>query len=617
MTPASLHVKKPGMALNLLQMLEGRKSFGSRHLFEKASVSINADEHIGVIGPNGAGKSTFFRILTGQDELDEGQLIRSKDLSLGYLSQHDHWQAGETGNQFLERTSRVPLWELKSRGRELQVREETLEKSISSLSGGYRMRIKLLSLLGQSPNLMLLDEPTNYLDLETTLLLERFLQSFDGAFLLISHDREFLRRTTDHTLEIEAGEFTKYSGHIDDYFEQKQLLAEQLAARAASLEEKRRSVMDFVNRFGAKATKAKQAQSRLRQLSKMEVIEIKPVQASAVIRIPTPESTGETTLLVEKLELGYGTGPSILKDVNLRIQREDHIGIVGFNGAGKSTLLKALAGTLTPRSGQIQRGYNAKIAFFHQHVVEALQPQHSVFESLMDAAHPSVGRQEILDLAGSLLFSGADIEKPIRVLSGGECSRVALGRVLLQRASCLILDEPTNHLDFQSVEALTQALARFPGTVITVSHDRSFIQRVATKIIEIKDGRAELYPGTYDEYVWRVQQLLKSMDEASENPQVSPGGESASESKLSWQEKKDLEKRKRNLEKSLQDLERRMQKLEAEVLRLNTAISQESESQKLAQMTQSLSTHSTHILEMETQWIEAGEELERLKTQLV
>ncbi len=281
-----------------MQLIGGEKSYGSRTLFSNATVSVNRDEHVGVIGPNGAGKSTFFRILTEQESLDQGHIVRSKELSLGYLSQHDHWQPGETGNQYLRRTTEIPIWELKSRGRELKVSEEILDKPITSLSGGYRMRIKLLALLGKSPNLMLLDEPTNYLDLETTLLLERFLQSFDGAFLLISHDREFLRRTTDHTLEIEDGDFTKYPGNIDDYFEQKELLAEQLRARAAGLADKRASVMEFITRFGAKATKARQAQSKMKQLEKMEVIEIKPLRSSAVVKIPKPTPTGEQVVQI-------------------------------------------------------------------------------------------------------------------------------------------------------------------------------------------------------------------------------------------------------------------------------------------------------------------------------
>lgn len=599
------------MAENLMQLIGGEKSYGARTLFHGATVSVNRDEHVGVIGPNGAGKSTFFRILVGSESLDQGQIVRSKDLSLGYLSQHDHWQEGETGNQFLTRTTQIPLWDLKSKGRELKVSEETLDRPIRSLSGGYRMRIKLLSLLGQAPNLMLLDEPTNYLDLETTLLLERFLQSFDGAFLLISHDREFLRRTTDHTLEIEDGEFTKYSGNIDDYFEQKELLAEQLKARAANLADKRQSILDFVNRFGAKATKAKQAQSRLRQLQKMEVIEIKAVKGGAVVKIPKPTPTGELSLQVVNADIGYNDH-AILKDVNLRILRHDRIGVVGFNGVGKSTLLKALSGHLAPLKGQIQLGYQVRSSFFHQHVVETLHPTDTVFDSLQAGAHPEVLRQEVLDMAGSLLFSGDDVKKKISMLSGGECTRVALGRVLLQKAPCLILDEPTNHLDFQTVEALTQALSRYTGTVITVSHDRGFIQRVSTKIVEIKNGGVQLYPGTYDEYVWRLQQELNASDDGADSSAKGAAAAPFAAAKLSWAEKKEQEKRLRSLDRRILELEKEMAQLTAEIQGLNAQISEATEAQALSGLVKDLSQKSERLNAVENEWITANEEKSKL-----
>src|SRR5690606_11937595 len=237
---------------------------------------------------NGAGKSTLFRILIHEEELDAGRVIRSRNLRVGYLSQHDEWGPSETGNSYLERVCKLPVWQAKSLARELKVSEEVFAQPLLNLSGGYRMRIKLIGLLGSDPNLLLLDEPTNYLDLETTLLLESFLQSYTGAFLLISHDREVLRRTTDHILEIESGDITKYHGNIDDYFEQKELLRSQLEAQMKNQALKKKAVLDFVNRFGAKATKAKQAQSRLKSLQKMETIELKPIPVKAAIKIPPP-----------------------------------------------------------------------------------------------------------------------------------------------------------------------------------------------------------------------------------------------------------------------------------------------------------------------------------------
>ena len=446
--------------LNLLQVNNGAKAYGGQRLFDDVIFAVNEGEHVGVIGPNGAGKTTLFRILTGEETMDAGDIIRSQSMRLGYLSQHDNWTAEETGNSYLERVSKLPLWQVKSMGRDLQVSEDYFEAPIKSLSGGYRMRIKLIGLLGSDPNLMLLDEPTNYLDLETTLLLERFLQNYNGAFLLISHDREFLRRTTDHILEVESGEITKYNGNIDDYFEQKELLRSQLAARAENQAAKRKTVMDFVNRFGAKATKAKQAQSKLKTLEKMEVIEFKPVPVKATIRVPDPTHVGRAVLTLSKASFGYPNRP-VLKDVSLEIKRGDHVAVVGLNGAGKSTLLKGLAGMLAPTHGVREVGYQVELAIFNQHVVEVLDPAQTVYESLEAGAGPGVTGQDVRDMAGFRCSF------PMIILTRRSmCFRVAKnrawrsGRILLRRVPCLLLDEPTNHLDFQTVEALTVAMKK-------------------------------------------------------------------------------------------------------------------------------------------------------------
>jgi len=599
---------------NLLQLQNGSKSYGSRQLFVNATFAVNENEHVGVIGPNGAGKTTLFKVLLGEENLDHGNIVKSRQLSLGYLSQHDHWNPDETGNEYLERTCRIPVWDVKSRGILLQVTEDILEQKVVSLSGGYRMRIKLLGLLGQDPNLMLLDEPTNYLDLETTLLLEKFLQNYDGAFLLISHDREFLRRTTDHILEVEQGEMTKYNGNIDDYFEQKELLRTQLASRAQSQAEKRKTILDFVARFGAKATKAKQAQSRLKTLAKMETIEIKALPVSAVVRIPPPIQTGKVVLRIEDASFGYGT-KKILTDVSLQVMRGDHVAVVGMNGAGKSTLLKGISGTMEPLSGFFEYGREVEVAFFAQHVVEALDHSDTVMQSLSKAAHKDVLPQDVLDLAGSLLFSGDAVKKKVSVLSGGEKSRVALGRVLLKKAPCLILDEPTNHLDFQTVEALTVALQKYPGTVIVVSHDRGFIRRVGTKILEVDRGKVHLYLGSYDEYVWNLEKRL-----ADEPAEVAPKPKKevkavpvevkAPESKNYKEAKKEIDKKLRALERKVQEYESEMVKLIRENEDLNDQIAKLSEPSM--ELIKKMSDNGLRIHELEGLWLKASEEKERL-----
>lgn len=593
--------------MNLLQLSNGAKAFGGQKLFDEAVFSINEGEHVGVIGPNGAGKTTLFKILVGDEDLDSGQLIQSNSLRLGYLSQHDQWGPEETGNSYLERTCKIPVWQAKSAGRELQVSEEIFAKPIMSLSGGYRMRIKLIGLLGTDPNLMLLDEPTNYLDLETTLLLERFLQNYDGAFLLISHDREFLRRTTDHILEVEAGDITKYNGNIDDYFEQKELLRSQLEATARSQAEKRKAVMDFVNRFGAKATKAKQAQSRLKSLDRMETIELKALPVTSVIQIPQPDHVGKTVLTLKETCFGYGDR-KIIEDVSLEVRRGDHVAVVGLNGAGKSTLLKGLAGSLQPLVGERKLGYQVEIAIFNQHVVEVLDPTHTVYESLAAAAERTVTPQEIRNMAGSLLFSSDHIQKKIKVLSGGEKSRVALGRILLKKVPCLLLDEPTNHLDFQTVEALTEALKRFTGTLVVVSHDRGFISRVANKILEVSKGEVHLYPGTYDEYVWSLQKGLASGEVTTEEdakkkivkaPEVSSG-----------QIKKERDKKLRTLERKIAQCEELLEKCEQLNTELNEKIAAgDGDSAKLVQQ---MSENASEIQKIEAEWTDLVEQREAL-----
>lgn len=605
-------------AESLLQLKSGSKAYGARELFVDASFAINEDEHVGVIGPNGAGKSTLFKILLDEEELDAGSVVRSKRLTVGYLSQHDHWIDGETGNSYLERVATLPVWETKGRGRVLQLSEEVLARPILSLSGGYRMRIKLLGLIGQNPNLMLLDEPTNYLDLETTLVLERFLQGFEGAFLLISHDREFLRRTTDHILEIEQKEVTKFNGNIDDYFEQKEMLRAQTLARAQSLSEKRAAILEFVNRFGAKATKARQAQSRLKTLAKMETIEVKALPVSAAIRIPVPPKTGKLTVGVEQARFGYGDR-AILDGVSFQVLRGDHVAVVGLNGAGKSTLLKGLAGKLSAHAGSVQFGFGVDTALFAQHVVEELDPNDTVLDSLSRAAYPGCLPQEVKDLAGSLLFSGDDIKKRISVLSGGEKSRVSLGRVLLKRTACLILDEPTNHLDFQTVEALTQALQRFEGTVITVSHDRSFIRRVATKILEVDQGRVRLYPGTYDEYVWNLEKSMNTdvTDSTERRPaHLAPVSEVVSEAPRENRhlKKKELEKALRSCEKKISENERAMAQAHREVSEFNAELAKLA--QPNAQLIEGMSHRGQLLNRLEAEWMVLAEQREQLSGEI-
>lgn len=610
-----------GTPRSLLQLKDGVKSFGARTIFSKASFAVNEGEKVGVIGPNGAGKSTLFRILVGLEELDSGQITRANGLRIGYLEQEDRRSSPHlTVEEHLASQTATPIWEVKQFAPKLGLKLDFFPRPIMSLSGGYRMRVKLLYLLASKPDLMLLDEPTNYLDLETLVVLENFLQSSESAFLLISHDREFLRRTTDHILEVEGGQMTKYAGNIDDYFEQKALVREQLLRAHENAEAKRKEILEFVARYGAKASRARQAQSRLKQLEKMEAIEVRPLQARAAIRLPEPVRTGKTVVRAESVRLGYGE-KIVIEDLNLELNRGDHLGVVGLNGAGKSTLLKALAGELKPIAGGITYGLNVDVSYYAQHVAERLSPKDTVLEAFGSEASPDTKHQEILDLAGALLFSGDDVLKKIEVLSGGEKSRVALGKILLKKSSLLLLDEPTNHLDFDTVEALTQALSDFPGTLVIVSHDRGFVRRTATKILEVRDGRALFYPGSYDEYVWSVQKgaLANSRSSEENSPQSFERFDSIEESKFAKvnykERKKQIEKELRSLEKEISNLEKECEELRERVIRLNeelTTASGSSATEKVKEIGQL----QAEIDQREERYLECLERNEALSDEL-
>lgn len=607
--------------MTLLQLVQATKSYGSKLLFSEAGFSVNEGEHIGVIGPNGAGKSTLFKIIVGREAADHGDLIKTNGLRIGYLEQESDWTHLELTPEayFNHRTDYCwPIWEVKQWGQRLGLNEELFKKPFKDFSGGFRMRFKLLDLISQDPHLMLLDEPTNFLDLETLLVLESFLREFKGAFLLISHDREFLQQVADHTLEVEGGGIQKFPGSIDDYFEAKAEWQIQEKKQAATLDAKRRHLESFVERFRAKATKAKQAQSRIKQLEKMERMEIKALPLRAQIPIPPPSHTGKEVIQLDQVNLGYQADFPLLKNINLSLRRGDHIGVVGINGAGKSTLLKSIAGALPPLAGSITLGFQVTLSYYAQHSADQLQANESVVEALSRAAHSSVTHQEILNMAGALLFSGDDIQKKIQVLSGGEKSRVALGQVLLQKNPLLVLDEPTNHLDFDTVEALTQALQEFQGALVVVSHDRSFIRRIASKIIEIRNGKVQFYPGTYDEYVWSLEkgvlaEMTQSLSSTPKNPSDGPSATATSpqQTKISYEDRKKAESDRRKLEKESLRIENKISLLTTQQAELNLKLSSAT-NETLATLSQDLTGISQEIIDLEERYFSILQELEKL-----
>lgn len=604
------------MGITLLQLQDGHKAYGPKILFDNATFAINEGEHVGVIGPNGAGKTTLFKVLVDQEHLDQGIVTRSQQLRLGYLEQEAEWNVDEKVEEYLDKNCIKPLWELKQFGLKLGLTEAHFQSHLKQLSGGYRMRVKLLYLIGQEPNLLLLDEPTNFLDLETLLVLESFLQEFKGAFLLISHDREFLRRVTDHILEVESGDIVKFPGSLDDYFEQKQMLNEILQKQILSQQAKRKSIMDFVTRFGAKATKARQAQSRLKALEKMEVIEMKAVPTHSHIHIPPAQPTGKMILEIENADCGYGE-KVILKNVSLRLERGNHLGIVGLNGAGKSTLLKSLGEQIPLVKGAIKWGHQVSYSYFAQHTPEALNPEHTVLEAMAAAAHKEVTQQDVLNIAGSLLFSGDAVHKKVKVLSGGEKSRVALGQILLQKSPLLLLDEPTNHLDFDTVEALTTALEKYEGTIVTVSHDRGFIGRVANKILEVNHGLLTLYPGTYDEYVWSLQKgFLAERTFETADAKGTATAKSDEPAKFNYkEERKRLENLVKKAQKQIEDCDKKIAQLGQMRDSLNEKLMTAS-GDKAATFAKELHELSGQIEDLESSMLQAMEDQQNFETEL-
>jgi len=535
----------------LVRIEDVGRSFGGRSLFADVGLTIHRQDRIGLIGPNGAGKTTLLNIIGGAEIPDSGRVTMPKDVHVGLLRQ----EVDPTrGNSVSEEVMTV-FSELESIERELRELEQRMEdlaehhsevpadlatrydecrtrfelgggfdrearvervlaglgfdsertaRPLHTFSGGWLMRVELAKLLLSSPDVLLLDEPTNHLDLPSIQWFEETLIGYPGAVVIISHDRTFLRRHVNRVAELEAGGLTVFDGNFDRYLSQKALRSEELLARKRTQDRKIAETERFIERFRAKATKAKQVQSRVKQLDKIERVEIAGGDAKRMrLKIPKVVRAGESILKLEGIEKAYGE-TVVYTGVDLAIRRGEKVALVGPNGAGKSTLLRIAAGVLPFDAGERTLGHNVTVAFFAQHQIEELDSRNTVLEELETAAQiDDIPR--LRGHLGAFLFSGDDVEKKISVLSGGEKSRVALAKLLLRPANFLVLDEPTNHLDIVSREVLEHGLASYGGTMLLISHDRTFLNALVNRVIEVDHGNLVGYPGNYDDYLRRNQ----------------------------------------------------------------------------------------------------------------
>lgn len=583
------------------------KRYGFESVLDSTSWRIPERQTVGLVGANGAGKSTLLRILAGEEEPDEGEVIIPRGVTLGYLPQEVEalddgtlYDIVEGGRQdLIDREEELRQLEIRmnegegaelaelygqkrddfeldggyrfrSQAREILVgmgfHRDDFDRHIREFSGGWQMRAMLARLLLQRPSVLLLDEPTNHLDLESLEWLERFLARYEGSVIVVSHDRYFLNRMVDSIVELERGSIETYDGNYDYYREQKAIRRERLAAKAAQQEREIAQIQEFIERFRYKAKKASQVQSRIKKLEKMDKIEGPDSELKTIdFRFPQPPRVGRTVAELREVRKAYGENV-VYDSLDFRLDRGDKVALVGPNGAGKSTLLKLLAGVVTPDEGTVELGHKVEVAYFAQHAVDQLDPEKTVLDELWDVA-PDEINTTIRSILGAFGFSGRDVEKRVSVLSGGEKSRLALAKLMLAPAGLLIMDEPTNHLDIGSRQTLEFALRTFEGVFVIVSHDRYFIDEVAERVVHVEDGETTNYLGDYSYYRWKREE--ESAGETDEEVEV----ETDASGRMS---KKDIRRAAAELRKRKQveagDLQERLQRIEESIAKLETEI---------------------------------------------
>jgi ATP-binding cassette subfamily F protein 3 len=589
----------------LLQITKACKSYGDQLLLDNADATVGDNVKVGFIGRNGAGKSTLLRILLGEEELDSGEVFRHPSLRLGYLRQHDPFLPGETALEFLMRDSGQPDWKCGEVAGDFELKGVYLDGPIAKLSGGWQTRLKLAALLLHEPNLLLLDEPTNFLDLRTQILLEHFLRNHRSACLIVSHDRAFLGATCTHTLDLSRGKLTTFPGKVDAYLEFQNEKREHEERANDTILAKRRHLEEFIAKNKARAATATLARSKSKQLERLELNEVTGDEPTARIRPPRVEPRKGPALRCRDLAIGYPER-QIAADVHVEIDHGSRAAVVGDNGQGKTTFLRTVVDSLKPLAGDVRWTHGCQVGVYAQHVYSSLPENKTVLDYLHSQAAFGKKVQEILEVAGSLLFRGAHVEKPISVLSGGERARLCLAGLLLSNYNVLVLDEPGNHLDVDTVDALADALVEYQGTVIFTSHDRHFTKRVATCIVEVRDGRVSHYGGPYDAYVYKVNQEIEAGErELATARQKLPPEVARPVVKATEQ------RNEREVRKEIKAVERTIAQLD-ERKRALTAQSQTSDAAEALRLHNELTELGSQLAEAEERWSRLQEEVEAL-----
>ena len=610
----------------MVHIEEITKQYPTKILFSGASAHLRHNSRVGLVGRNGTGKTTLLRMIIGEDTSESGTIRQRPWLRIGYLPQELDMSPEMTVIEAAHR-EQYPEYEAKRILSGLGFSETDWDKKLATFSGGYRMRAALGHLLLSHPDVLMLDEPTNHLDKHTQVWLESFLLSSKMTMLIISHDTRFLNRMATHIWEIRNYQIQGYRGNYSQFQKQRAQRDAQLTATAERQAKEVGRVQKFVDRFRYQATKARQVQSRVKQIEKIKLIEIKRDTKRLRFKFPEPTPSGRRVLDLHDMTKSYGH-KVVYENLNFSLERGQWVALVGENGAGKSTLLKILAGVLDHDKGRRVEGHGVTLHYFAQHQAEQLNPEHTILESLAEAA-PQTDMNYLRGTAGTFLFSGPDQKKPTKALSGGERNRVALARMLVEPANTLLLDEPTNHLDPPSVDVLTDALTDFPGTIVFISHDPTFLSRIATRVVEIEDGQVRDYFGDYEYYLWKRTQELeipKVTDSKTTNSSKKEKPSSIPNPRAQASPPREQKASRRDISKSVARLEKQVKRIEDEIAELEDTMSKRGEELADPALYQDFSRWTSLFKEQQQwkkdldllthRWSELSSQLEESKQQL-